>query len=159
MTALTSPLKAKAVICLGADSVVTHDDDPGAILGENPADLVIDNVAGAGFPVLLWRLRRGGRYASSGVIAEPIVSLDLRDMHLKDITMLGATAWDEPAFAKLIRYIEAGEIRPILAGSWSLADIVAAQTELVRRAHVGNFVLVPPPLRAGVPSRPPKRSA
>lgn len=45
------------------------------------------------------------------------MSLDLRDMYLKDITMLGATLWDELAFANLIRYIEAGKIRPILAGS------------------------------------------
>ena len=67
-------------------------------------------------------------------------------MYLKDITMFGTTAWDEPVFPNLVSYIEAGEIRPLLAGTWPLAEIVAAQTELVRRAHIGNFVLIPPPV-------------
>lgn len=144
VTALTSRPKLVAVRGLGADRVVTRDQDLMAVLGEGAVDLVIDNVAGAGFPVLLRLLRRGGRYASSGAIAGPVVSLDLRDLYLKDISMFGTTAWDEPVFPNLIRYIEAGDIRPLLAGSWPLAEIVAAQTELVRRRHIGNFVLIPP---------------
>ena len=53
-------------------------------------------------------LRRGGRYASSGAIAGPMVALDMRSMYLKDITLIGCTAWDEPVFANLISYIERG---------------------------------------------------
>lgn len=144
VTALTSRAKVDDVRGLGADRVITRDDDPVALLGEGSVDLVIDNVAGVRFPTLLRLLGRGGRYASSGAIAGPVVALDLRDMYLKDITMFGTTAWDEPVFPNLVRYIEAAEIRPLLAGSWPLRDIVAAQTEFSRRAHVGNFVLVPP---------------
>lgn len=146
VTALTSRSKIDAVRGLGADRVVKRDEDLRAALGAGSVDLVVDNVAGEGFPALLTLLRRGGRYASSGAIAGPVVSLDLRDMYLKDITMFGTTAWDEPVFPNLVSYIEAGEIRPLLAGTWPLAEIVAAQTELVRRAHIGNFVLIPPPV-------------
>ena len=146
VTALTSRSKIDAVRSLGADRVVTRNEDLRAALGAGSVDLVVDNVAGEGFPALLTLLRRGGRYASSGAIAGPVVSLDLRDMYLKDITMFGTTAWDEPVFPNLVSYIEAGEIRPLLAGTWPLAEIVAAQTELVRRAHIGNFVLIPPPV-------------
>ena len=146
VTALTSRSKIDAVRSLGADRVVTRNEDLRAALGAGSVDLVVDNVAGEGFPALLTLLRRGGRYASSGAIAGPVVSLDLRDMYLKDITMFGTTAWDEPVFPNLVSYIDAGEIRPLLAGTWPLAEIVAAQTELVRRAHIGNFVLIPPPV-------------
>ena len=146
ITALTSRSKIAAVRALGADRVVTRGDDLLAALGDSSVDLVVDNVGGYGFPLLLRLLRRGGRYASSGAIAGPVVSLDMRDMYLKDVTMFGTTAWDEPVFPNLIRYIEAGEIRPLLAGTWPLSEIVAAQTELVRRTHVGNFVLTPPPV-------------
>lgn len=144
VTALTSRSKIDAVRGIGADRVVMRDEDLRAALGADSVDLVVDNVAGEGFPALLTLLRRGGRYASSGAIAGPVVSLDLRDMYLKDITMFGTTAWDKPVFPNLVSYIEAGEIRPLLAGTWPLAEIVAAQTELVRRAHIGNFVLIPP---------------
>ena len=52
---------------------------------------------------MLKLLRRGGRYTSSGAIAGPIVDLDMRDMYLKDISLIGTTAWDEPVFPNLIR--------------------------------------------------------
>ena len=49
-------------------------------------------------------------------------------------------------FPDLIRYIEAGEIRPILARTFPLAEIVAAQREFSRKEYAGNFVLIPPEL-------------
>ena len=149
VTALTSSSKADAVRGLGADRVVTRDRDIIAEhiiaeLGAESVDLVVDNVAGKDFSLMLKLLCRGGRYASSGAIAGPVVSLDMRDMYLKDITLYGTTAWDEPVFSNLIRYIEAGEIKPLLARTFPLSEIVAAQVEFSRRAHVGNLVLIPP---------------
>lgn len=67
-------------------------------------------------------------------------------MYLKDISLIGTTAWDETVFPDLIRYIEGGEIRPILARTFPLAEIVTAQREFSRKEYVGNFVLIPPNL-------------
>ena len=86
---------------------------------------------------------------SAGAIAGPIVDLDMRDMYLKDISLIGTTAWDEPVFPNLIRYIEAGEIRPLLAATWPLGEIAAAQEAFARKDFVGNFVLIPPKGVAG----------
>ena len=47
-------------------------------------------------------------------------------------------------FPNLIRYIEAGEVRPLLAATWPLAEIAAAQQEFSKKDFVGNFVLIPP---------------
>ena len=93
---------------------------------------------------MLKLLKRGGRYASSGAIAGPVVSLDLRDMYLKDITMYGSTAWNEPVFPNVVSYIENGEIRPLLAKTFPLENIAEAQQEFMEKKHFGNFVLVPP---------------
>ena len=54
--------------------------------------------------------------------------------------------WDEAAFPDLIRYIEVGEIKPFVARTFPLSDIVAAQTKFSRKEFVGNFVLIPPDL-------------
>lgn len=140
----TSASKKALVESLGADQIVDRRIDPVAALGEESVDLVVDNVAGDGFPALLKILRFGGRYASSGAIAGPIVSLDLRDMYLKDIRLLGSTAWDQPVFPNLIQYIQRGEIRPLLAKTFPLAEIVTAQKEFLQKKHIGNFVLIPP---------------
>ena len=144
VTALTSAGKAAAVGDIGVDRVVTRGEELLDVLGPESIDLVVDNVAGDRFPTMLKLLRRGGRYTSSGAIAGPIVDLDMRDMYLKDISLIGTTAWDEPVFPNLIRYIEAGEIRPLLAATWPLGEIAAAQEAFARKDFVGNFVLIPP---------------
>ena len=115
-----------------------------AALGDSSVDVVVDNVAGPNFPTMLKVLKRGGRYVSSGAISGPIVDLDMRDMYLKDITLIGSTAWDEPIFPNLIGYIERGEIKPLLAKSFPLKDIAKAQAEFLEKKHFGNFVLIPP---------------
>ncbi|TCL07980.1 NADPH:quinone reductase-like Zn-dependent oxidoreductase [Shimia isoporae] len=142
--AITSASKRDTLMDVGADKVLLRDDDLLAELGEQSVDVVIDNVAGAGFGTLLKLLRRGGRYASSGAIAGPIVDLDMRDMYLKDIRLIGCTAWDEPVFPNLVGYIERGEIKPLLAQTFPLRDIAHAQEVFQQKGHVGKFVLIPP---------------
>jgi len=144
VVAITSASKRDELSKLGADRVLTRDHDLLAELGPDSVDVVIDNVAGPGFAAMLNLLRRGGRYASSGAIAGPVVDLDMRDLYLKDITLIGCTAWDEPVFANLIGYIEAGEIRPLLADTYPLDQIAVAQKAFQQKRHIGKIVLIPP---------------
>jgi NADPH:quinone reductase-like Zn-dependent oxidoreductase len=146
--------KLAAVSAIGCDRAIARGEDLLATLAEGSVDLVIDNVAGAGFGVLLKLLRRGGRYVSSGAIGGPLVTLDMRDFYLEDLTLFGCTAWDEPVFPNLISYIERGEIRPLVAKVFPLERIADAQREFLEKRHVGNFVLVPPvgEMRKGIQS-------
>jgi len=146
VTAIAGEAKMAQVRSIGADHVIARGDDIVAALGENSVDVVIDNVAGPAFDGMLQVLKRGGRYASSGAIAGPLVTLDMRTFYLKDLTLIGCTAWDEPVFPNLISYIENGEIRPLLAKTFPLEQIVEAQREFTKKEHVGKFVLIPPPL-------------
>ena len=52
---------------------------------------------------MLKLLRRGGRCTSSGTIVDPVVALDMRDMYLKDISLIGTTAWNEAVFPEMSR--------------------------------------------------------
>lgn len=142
--AVTGASKVGEVRRIGADRVLTRETDLVERLGAESIDVVIDNVGGQGFGSMLKLLRRGGRYASSGAIAGPIVGLDLREMYLKDITLIGCTAWDEPVFPNLIGYIQRGEIRPLLARLYPLDRIADAQRDFVEKRHVGKLVLIPP---------------
>ena len=143
VTALTSRDKRDAVATLGADSVLCREDGPAALADQAPADVVVDNVAGPGFGALLKALCRGGRYVSSGAIAGADVALDMRDFYLKDLTLIGTTAWDEPVFPNLIGYVERNEIRPLVAASFALKDMALAQQAFLEKRHTGNLVLVP----------------
>ena len=144
VSAIAGESKLDAVKALGVDRVVARGANLLDALGDSSVDVVIDNVAGDAFASLLKLLRRGGRYASSGAIAGPMVNLDMRDFYLKDLNLIGCTSWDEPVFPNLVGYIERGEIRPLVAKTFDLADIALAQQEFLTKRHIGNFVLVPP---------------
>jgi NADPH:quinone reductase-like Zn-dependent oxidoreductase len=139
--AVTSDTKRELLTEIGADRVLTRQDDLLAALGAEAVDVVIDNVAGPGFGTMLKLLRRGGTYVSSGAIAGPVVKLDMRDFYLKDLTLIGSTAWDEPVFPNLISYVERGEIRPLVAGVYPLERIADAQRAFQEKLHVGKIVL------------------
>ncbi len=144
VTAVCGAAKAGAVGALGAARVVTREEDLVDAIGPESLDVAVDNVAGPGVAAVLEGLRRGGRYVSSGAIAGPVVRLDLRTVYLKDLTLLGCTAWDEPVFPSVLSAIEHGEIHPVLARTFPLEEIVAAQEEFLRKRHVGKIVLLPP---------------
>lgn len=144
VTAIVGKDKMDEVKALGADVVLERNTDVVDALGEKSVDVVIDNVAGEAFTQMSVVMKRGGRYASSGAIAGPLVTLDMRNFYLKDLTLIGCTAWDEPVFPNLVGYIERGEIKPLLAKTFPLAEIVTAQQEFTDKKHVGKFVLLPP---------------
>ena len=144
VTAIAAKEKMEQVLSIGADRVIDRNDDVVGILGENAVDIVIDNVAGRAFGSMLNVLKRGGRYVSSGAIGGPMVTLDMRTFYLKDLTLIGCTAWDEPVFPNLVSYIERGELRPLVAKIFPLERIADAQKEFLKKEHVGNFVLIPP---------------
>ena len=144
--AIAGKTKTDRVQSLNVDRVIARGDDIVACLGEKSVDFVVDNVGGPSFPQMLKVLKRGGKFVSSGAIAGPLVSLDMRDFYLKDLTLIGCTAWDEPVFPNLISYIERDEIKPLLDKTFPLEKIVDAQREFMEKKHFGKFVLIPPPV-------------
>ena len=146
VTAIVSASKVEQVLEIGADRVIKRGENILEHLGEESFDIIIDNVAGPAFGDLIKLLKRSGRYVSSGAIGGPIVTFDMRDFYLKDLRLIGCTAWDEPVFPNLVSYIENGEIKPLVAKIFPLEQIADAQKEFLKKKHVGNFVLIPPTL-------------
>ena len=44
-------------------------------------------------------------------------------------------------FADIVGYIARGEIRPLLAATYPLRDLVEAQAAFIEKRHVGNIVV------------------
>jgi NADPH:quinone reductase-like Zn-dependent oxidoreductase len=141
--AVVSAAKRDALMELGADQVVDRREDLLKLLGPNSVSLIVDNVMGDDLAQRIKLLQRGGRLVTSGAIAGPLVNLDIRDLYLNDLKLIGTTGWCEPVFPNLIQYIESGEIRPLLAKTFRLEEIVQAQTEFLEKKHIGNIVLMP----------------
>ena len=145
VVAVAGASKRAAVSDLGADAVLSRgsEDIPAAAMEANGGsfDVVADVVGGDGFGGWLEALCRGGRYVTSGAIAGPIVDLDLRTLYLKDLQLHGATVYAPPVFADLVGYIERGEVRPVVGGTYPLEEIHAAQQAFAAKRHVGGLVI------------------
>ena len=139
--ALAADAKAEIVRSLGASRVVPRDANLEALFGQEYFDAAVDIVGGSQFGAILNVLKRGGRYGVSGAISGPIVDLDLRILYLKDLRLIGCTVLEPDVFPNLVSYIERGEIRPIVAATYDLSDIVKAQEAFLTKQHVGKIVL------------------
>jgi len=144
VVAIAGESKAAEVTELGAAEVIPRGTDLVEAIGENSVDVVVDLVAGPQWPQLLEVMRPRGRYAVAGAIAGPIVSLDVRTLYLKDLSLLGCTALDPHVFPDLVGYIARGEIRPVVARMFDLSDIVQAQETFLSKGFTGKIVLIPP---------------
>ena len=109
--------------------------------GTNSVDVVIDLVAGDKWPQYLEVLRPCGRYAVAGAIAGPLVELDVRTLYLKDLSLFGCTVLEPEVFNNLIKSIEQGAIKPVVARSFAIEEIRDAQTLFLKKQHVGKIVL------------------
>ncbi|MGH1484264.1 MAG: alcohol dehydrogenase family protein [Geminicoccales bacterium] len=144
VVAVTSPAKAEALRELGAETTLDREMDYAKELGANAVDVVVDLVAGTKWPALLDVLRPGGRYAVSGAIGGPIVELDVRTLYLKDLSFFGCTVLEPEVFSNLVKRIEKGQVRPLVAETFPLKEITAAQEAFQAKGYIGKIVLALP---------------
>lgn len=137
--AVASADKADALRTLGAETVIDRGATPAGEL-----DVVIDVAGGDAVALWLRSLRRGGRYAVAGAIAGAEVTLDLRTIYLKDLSLYGCTVLAPGLFAELLGHVARGEFCPPVAAVYPLRDIARAQAEFASKRHVGKIVLAIP---------------
>lgn len=146
--AVTSSGKEQALTDIGAEAVITRDEEDlvaaaDRAAGGQPVDVVADLVAGPMFNDLLRILRPEGRYTTSGAIAGPVVQLDLRTMYLKHLELHGSSQGTRTAFRRLVRYIEQRKLRALLHGTYPLSDFHRAQEAFMSKDFIGKLAIVP----------------
>lgn len=139
VTGVASKAKQQDVLNMGATQVF----DRLAPIPEGTFDIVIDVVAGDAFQSLIKALKPGGHYATSGAIAGPIVTADLREIYLRDITIHGCTYTPRAVFAELIDLINAGDLCPLISATYPLSEIHKAQEKFMEKSLPGKIVLIP----------------
>jgi len=131
---------------LGADALLDRNpanikQDLRRAISRDSVSVVADVVGGPNFSQLIDCLKTGGRYTCSGAIAGPIVDLDLRTLYLRDLTFTGSTVIPTHIFTDLIKYIEQGEVRPVLAATYPLHELQSAQQAFIDKQFIGNIVV------------------
>jgi alcohol dehydrogenase len=138
VTGQARPEKAGVLRAAGA-AVLDQDATP----APRSFDVVIDVVGGPGWQHRLEALRPGGRYATSGAVAGPVVQGDLRTVYLNDLTVFGATHQPREVFAGLVTLINTARIRPVVSQTYPMRDIGRAQADMASGRYPGKLVLLP----------------
>ncbi|WP_234899369.1 alcohol dehydrogenase family protein [Ruegeria lacuscaerulensis] len=142
--AMASEAKHADVAELGPDMILPRaPENLRKVLDGEKITVVADVVGGSYWPSLIDILERGGRYTCSGAIAGPMVEFDLRTFYLRDLTFTGSTVIDPQVMQNLVKYIEAGEIKPALAATYPLEELREAQAAFIAKQHTGNIVVIP----------------
>ena len=147
VVAVCSGDKADAVRSAGAAAIV--DRHRGQVVADAaeaaPAgyDAVIDVVAGPVVGPGLGLLRAGGRWVVAGALGGWAVDLDVRRLYLANQALVGSTMHTPRIFDLLVDFARRGAIRPVIAATFDLGDVAAAQRQLALRQHVGKLVVVP----------------
>lgn len=144
--AVVSHGKESQAQAIGADFTIERGSrirDGLGRIGISQVDAVIDVVAGTQVNELLDILRPEGKFVIAGAIGGPVTKIDWRTVYLKYIDILGSTLGTMDESRDLVRYIEGGEIRPLLHKAYPLKDIVQAQTDFINKKFFGKLVVVP----------------
>lgn len=123
------------------DRTTTNAWEEVATLAPDGIDVMLDVVAGDGIPTGLASMREGGRWVVAGALGGYAIDLDVRRLYLHNIALVGSSMHTPAHFAALVAIANQGLLRPVVAATYSLADVHQAQADLAARQHVGNLVL------------------
>jgi NADPH:quinone reductase-like Zn-dependent oxidoreductase len=141
VVARTSVAHRDLIVGLGVAEVSVRGVDDVSRL--HRVDAVVDVVGGDEFALLIDRLHDGGRLVTAGAIAGPVVPVDIRRLYLHQRTLIGSTMHTPAVFGELAQIACTGGVEPLVAATYPLADIVAAQARFVASNFVGKLVLLP----------------
>lgn len=145
MGAVSDPAKSDFVRSLGADDVITYDQDDWG----DPVDYALDAVGGELLTPAIASLAPGGRlvaYSSGGgtiqaydllVGAKSVIGFQMAHI------ARGKPELYERWRRELWQLFEEGALKPVVHKEFSLEDAAEAHATIESRANVGKVVLVP----------------
>jgi NADPH:quinone reductase-like Zn-dependent oxidoreductase len=146
IAASTAEDKLAAAKDLGADETLLLGPaglKPLRRLAPGGVDVVFEHVGGACFPDLVRALAPGGRLVTCGATAGHDVSLDLRHVFFKELSVLGAKMGPQRELRSLMPYFASGRLRAVVDRVFPLAEARAAFERLASRKQFGKVVVVP----------------
>jgi len=133
---------------LGADYVINHLNETihkrvKEITDGVGADIVFEHVGEATWNSSLKSLRRGGRLVTCGATTGANVSINLRHLFIKNLSILGSTMGDRKAFSEVVKWLAQGKIKPVVDRLFSMSEVAKAHVHIENRQQFGKVILIP----------------
>lgn len=148
ITTVGSDWKLEKARELGADYVINHSkedfaDKVNEFTDGKGVDLVFEHIGPETWEKSMLCLKRGGRIVTCGATSGPTVSLDIRFLFAKQLSISGCYMGSRSELLKIMNLIESGKLKPVVDSVFPLKDAVAAQTKMLDRKQFGKIVLIP----------------
>ncbi|WEG12266.1 zinc-binding dehydrogenase [Pullulanibacillus sp. KACC 23026] len=131
--------KRQKALELGADLVLSSQEDWVEALKNETIDLVIDSVGAATFQKSLNVLKKGGRIVIFGASAGDSVDFNLRDFFYGQYQLLGSTMGSIEEFHDMLEFISKHDIAPMVDTTYPLEACVEAMRRLEEGEQFGKI--------------------
>lgn len=141
-----TPEKCAQSKALGADEAIEYRttdfaDAVRKLTGKRGVDVVVEHVGAATFERSVRSLARGGRLVTCGATTGGKVELSLHQVFFKNLAILGSTMGSKGQLWTILRLVEAGRLRPVVAKTLPLDGLRDAHRELEARTWFGKLVI------------------
>jgi NADPH:quinone reductase-like Zn-dependent oxidoreductase len=143
-----SAAKLEKARALGADEVIDYETqdflaEVKRLTGKQGVDVVFEHVGKTTWEKSLLAAGIGGRIVTVGATTGFDPLTDLRHVFFRQLSILGSTMGTAADLLQVLRFVEQGRLKPVVAEVLPLAQVVKAQALLADRALFGKVVLVP----------------
>ncbi len=149
ITTVGSDAKVERAKALGADHVINYKKTPFrdelkkilSASGRKGCEVVVDHVGVDTFNDSLKALAWGGRLVTCGATSGADVTIDLKQVFFKNISILGSTMGSKADLIKIVRLISEGKLKPVVDTVYPMAELPKIMERLEKRDVFGKLVL------------------
>jgi len=149
ITTVGSDEKIAKAQALGADHVINYRKERfrealKKILpayGKKGCDIVIDHVGADTMNESIKSLTWGGRLATCGATSGADVTLDLKAIFFKNISIFGTTMGSKADFIRIVDLVAQGKLKPVVDSELPMSDLRKAHERVESRAIFGKVVV------------------
>lgn len=133
---------------LGADHIVNYVAEDVAkrvkeLTNGRGVDVVFEHIGPATWEQSIQSLVKGGRLVTCGATTGPHVTLDLRYVYSKELTIFGSYLGTRAELLTIAKLVGQGKLTPVIGGTFPLREARLAQERMLQRQLFGKLILKP----------------
>ena len=148
-TTVGSDEKAQLARQLGADEVIQYKQAPFRQAlkpmlksrGKRGVDVVIDHVGSDTFAQSIQSLAWGGKLVTCGATTGAEVTIDLKPVFYKNISILGSTMGSRDDLDQVLALVASGKLQPVIDSTYPMDALPQAIERLAARKAFGKIVM------------------
>ena len=131
---------------LGADYGINHykqkiSEEVRKITNKEGVDIVIEHVGAATWDESVRSLKTGGKLVTCGATTGAAVSLDLRHLFARQLSLLGSYMGTMGELREVLGHVFAGRLKPVVDRVFPLTEVRAAHEYLEKSQMFGKVIL------------------